>query len=114
MPLLSKVDRLWSVTPTVVLDIYRGNSCPGSADRCIVQRRPPRLNGLGWRQGNVVGIYIHGLLDNGSYRQWFLEQFGWQGRAEDWGVAIDAAIDQVAALVTESGWAEQLERSMDR
>jgi adenosylcobyric acid synthase len=71
-------------------------------------------DGLGWRQGNVVGVYAHGLLDNGAYRQWFLEQFGWQGRAEDWSVAIDAAIDQVAALVTESGWAEQLERSMDR
>jgi hypothetical protein len=38
----------------------------------------------------------------------------WQGRADDWGVAIDAAIDQVAALVTESGWAEHLERSTDR
>jgi hypothetical protein len=38
----------------------------------------------------------------------------WQGRADDSGVAIDAAIDQVAALVTESGWAEHLERSTDR
>jgi hypothetical protein len=53
-------------------------------------------------------------LDLRAPPQWFLEQLGWQGRAEDWGVAIDAAIDQVAALVTESGWAEHLERSMDR
>ena len=62
----------------------------------------------------MVGVYAHGLLDNGPFRQWFLGQLGWQGRAEDWAVAIDAAIDQVAALVTESGWAEHLERSMDR
>ena len=68
-------------------------------------------DGLGWRQGNVVGVYAHGLLDNGAYRQWFLEQLGWHGHAQDWGVEIDAAIDQVAALVTESGWAEHLERS---
>jgi adenosylcobyric acid synthase len=69
-------------------------------------------DGLGWRQGNVLGVYAHGLLDNGSYRQWFLDRLGWQGRAEDWGAAIDAAINQVAALVTESGWSEQLERSL--
>ena len=60
----------------------------------------------------MVGVYAHGLMDNGAYRQWFLEQFGWHGRAEDWGVAIEAAIDEVAALVTESGWASHLERSM--
>jgi hypothetical protein len=49
-----------------------------------------------------------------AYRQGYRERLGWQGRAEDWGVAIDAAIDQVAALVTESGWAVHVERSMDR
>jgi adenosylcobyric acid synthase len=67
-------------------------------------------DGLGWRQGSVIGVYIHGLLDNGSYRQWFLEQLGWTGQADDWSVSIDAAIDQVAALVTESGWAQHLEQ----
>ena len=67
-------------------------------------------DGLGWRQGKIVGVYAHGLLDNGAFRQWFLEELGWTGRAEDWGVAIDAAINQVAALVTESGWANNLER----
>ena len=53
----------------------------------------------------MIGVYAHGLLDNGSYRQRFLRQPGWRGRAEDWTSAIDAAIDQVAALVTENGWA---------
>jgi len=89
-------------------EIHHGRTEPGAlAEQCLP-------DGLGWQQGNVVGVYAHGLLDNGAYRQWFLEQLGWHGRAEDWGVAVDAAIDQVAALVTESGWAEQLERSMDR
>ena len=69
---------------------------------------------IGAAGSSRLGVYAHGLLDNGPYRQWFLEQLGWQGRAEDWGVAVDAAIDQVAALVTESGWVEHLERSMDR
>jgi adenosylcobyric acid synthase len=85
-------------------EIHHGRTEPGAlAEEWLV-------DGLGWRQSNVVGVYAHGLFDNGSYRQWFLEQLGWQGRAEDWSVTIDAAIDQVAALVTESGWAPHLER----
>jgi adenosylcobyric acid synthase len=89
-------------------EIHHGRTEPGAlAEQWLA-------DGLGWRQGNVVGVYAHGLLDNGPYRQWFLEELGWQGRADDWSVAIDAAIDQVAALVTESGWAQQLDRSKGR
>jgi adenosylcobyric acid synthase len=83
-------------------EIHHGRTEPGTL------AEPWLADGLGWRQGNVVGVYAHGLLDNGPYRQWFLEQLGWQGQADDWSVAIDAAIDQVAALVTESGWAKHL------
>ena len=86
-------------------EIHHGRTEPGE----LVEPWLP--DGLGWRQGNVVGVYAHGLLDNGAFRQWFLEQLGWHGQAEDWGVEIDAAIDQVAALVTESGWAEHLTRT---
>jgi adenosylcobyric acid synthase len=85
-------------------EIHHGRTEAGER----VERLLP--DGLGWRQGKVVGVYAHGLLDNGAFRQWFLEELGWKGRAEDWGVAIDAAIDQVAALVTESGWAKHLDR----
>jgi adenosylcobyric acid synthase len=85
-------------------EIHHGRTEPGAlAEQWLA-------DGLGWRQGNVIGVYAHGLLDNGPYRQWFLEQLGWHGRAEDWRVTIDAAIDQVAALVTESGWAQHLAR----
>jgi adenosylcobyric acid synthase len=83
-------------------EIHHGRTEPGAR---VEQWLP---DGLGWRQGNVLGAYAHGLLDNGAFRQWFLEQFGWQGQAADWDVAIDAAIDHVAALVTESGWAAHL------
>jgi adenosylcobyric acid synthase len=85
-------------------EIHHGRTEPGPMAK---QWLP---DGLGWRQANVVGVYAHGLLDNGAFRQWFLEELGWNGRAEDWGVAINAAIDQVAALVTESGWEKHLER----
>lgn len=66
-------------------------------------------DGLGWRQGNVAGVYAHGMFDNGAFRQSFLAELGWQGHAHDWSVAIEAAIDQVGHLVVESGWAEMLD-----
>jgi adenosylcobyric acid synthase len=85
-------------------EIHHGRTEPGAfAEEWLA-------DGLGWRQGDVLGVYAHGLLDNGSYRQWFLERLGWRGQAEDWAIAIDVAIDQVAALVTESGWAQHLDR----
>jgi adenosylcobyric acid synthase len=94
----------WGEDSIVGYEIHHGRTETGAL------AEPWLPGGLGWRQDNVVGVYVHGLLDNGSYRQWFLEQLGWQGSADDWSVAIDAAIDQAAALVTESGWAQRLGR----
>ena len=83
-------------------EIHHGRTDAGD------QAEPLLPDGLGWRQGSVVGVYLHGLLDNGPYRQWFLKELGWTGQADDWSVVIDATIDQVAGLVTESGWASHL------
>jgi adenosylcobyric acid synthase len=85
-------------------EIHHGRTEAGSL------AEPWLPDGLGWRQGSVLGVYVHGLLDNSSYRQWFLERLGWRGRAHDWGIEIEATIDQIAALVTESGWADHLDR----
>jgi adenosylcobyric acid synthase len=62
--------------------------------------------GLGWQQGNVRGVYLHGLLENIAYRQHFLEQLGWQGRTEDWHSRLEAEIERAAGLIRESGWFE--------
>lgn len=60
--------------------------------------------GLGWQQGNVWGVYLHGLMEDTAYRQHFLSRLGWQGEAGDWRARVDAALDRVAAIITESGW----------
>ena len=60
--------------------------------------------GLGWQQGNVWGVYLHGLMENSAYRQHFLSRLGWQGQTEDWHAQLDAALDRVAAVIAESGW----------
>ena len=61
-------------------------------------------DGLGFAQESVRGVYLHGLLEDTAYRQAFLEELGWRGRAQDWAARLDAEIERVAALVPASGW----------
>lgn len=62
-------------------------------------------DGLGWQQGNVYGVYLHGLLENPVYRQHFLTRLGWQGQTEeDWTAIVDAELNRIAQLIPESGW----------
>src|SRR5258706_10566092 len=61
----------------------------------------PHLDeGLGWQQGAVTGVYLHGLLENTAYRQWWLEALGWRGQAQDWQARLEAELDRVASEVS--------------
>jgi adenosylcobyric acid synthase len=57
-------------------------------------------DGLGWEQANVCGVSLHGLFENTSYRQAFLERLGWRGQARDWQAHLDGELDRVAAAVS--------------
>lgn len=62
-------------------------------------------DGLGWRQDNVYGVYLHELFANPLYRQQFLARLGWQGQTEkDWTTIIDAELNRIAQLIPDSGW----------
>ena len=61
-------------------------------------------DGLGWSQGSVSGVYLHGLFENTEYRASFLSALGWRGRAEDWHARIDSELDRVAGLFGPGGW----------
>jgi adenosylcobyric acid synthase len=56
--------------------------------------------GLGWEQGVVRGVYVHGLFEDTAYRQAFLDSLGWRGVARDWRAHLDAELDAAAAAVT--------------
>ncbi|MCX6048325.1 MAG: cobyric acid synthase [Chloroflexi bacterium] len=79
-------------------EIHHGQTQAGSS----VQ--PHLADGLGWQQANIYGVYLHGLLENTQYRQWFLEQVGWRGQAEDWAALVEAELEKAAQLVTATGW----------
>ncbi len=79
-------------------EIHHGVTTPGP------MARPCLEDGLGWQQGSVLGVYLHGLLENTAYRQQFLSSLGWRGQAGDWAARMDAEIERVALLVEESGW----------
>lgn len=90
----------WDGTPLYGYEIHHGNTQAG------LRAQPFLPDGLGWRQGNVSGVYLHGLFENAVYRQHFLQRLGWGGYASgEWSATVDASINRVARLIPDSGWA---------
>ena len=83
-------------------EIHHGKTEAGTAARVHLEEN------LGWRQENVCGVYLHGLMENTAYRQHFLAGLGWKGRARDWNLRLDAEIERVTRKVEESGWFARL------
>ncbi len=61
---------------------------------------------LGWRQGKVAGVYLHGLFENRAFLAGFLQELGWQGdiNFEWWPQEVDIHIERAAGLIIKSGW----------
>lgn len=83
-------------------EIHHGRTHAGAN---VVAHLP---DGLGWRCGNVYGVYLHGLLENAVYQQWFLDQLGWRGVAQEWQRVIDRELEQVVTQVGATGWFAKL------
>jgi len=83
-------------------EIHHGRTEAGPAARVHLEEN------LGWRQENVCGVYLHGLMEDTAYRQDFLSRLGWKGKARDWKARLDAEIERVTRKVEESGWFERL------
>jgi adenosylcobyric acid synthase len=79
-------------------EIHHGRTAAGPG------AEPHLADGLGWRQGNVWGVYLHGLMENAAYRQRFLERLGWRGEAEEWPAVVDVELDRLAEVIDASHW----------
>jgi len=82
--------------PVAGYEIHHGQTRAGPL------AQPHLDEGLGWQQGTVCGVYLHGLLENTAYRQWWLERLGWQGQAQDWHARLEAELDRLAGVVEEA------------
>lgn len=73
--------------------------------RATPEVEPLLSDGLGFRNKNIMGVYLHGLFDNGNFRSWFLQQLGVQGKQQgEWLEQVDKALDSLA---------EHLEQHLD-
>jgi adenosylcobyric acid synthase len=90
---------LWSGIPLQGYEIHHGHTEAKPTAQVYL------TEGLGWRQGNVYGVYLHGLFENTVYRHHFLKQLGWRGQSrEEWSSTLDIHIERAAQLISESGW----------
>ncbi len=87
----------WAGARLLGYEIHHGRTVAGPAAR---EHLP---DGLGWEQGAVRGMYVHGLFANSAYRQAFLAALGWRGEVRDWRAHLDAELDRVAREV-EAAW----------
>ncbi len=93
-----------SETQWLAGEIVRGYEIHHGQTQAGPQAQAHLAGELGWQQANVYGVYLHGLLENTAYRQWFLDQLGWRGVAEDRAARLDAEIERAATLITSSKW----------
>jgi adenosylcobyric acid synthase len=85
-------------------DVVHGYEIHHGHTEAEPQVKPHLADNLGWQQGNVWGVYLHGIFENTAYRQTFLTRLGWQGRSRDWQTFLETEVERVARLIPESGW----------
>ncbi len=71
-------------------EIHHGETLAGGGVRAFLS------DGLGFQQGNVTGVYVHGLFDNTSFRVEWLERLGVEGSVEGWLERTNIELDKLA------------------
>jgi len=80
-------------------EMHMGRTTGEGLQRPLLRRSDGRGEGATSADGRVAGCYVHRLLDAGPARAAILGQLGVSARAEDHRVAIDAALDEIAAAL---------------
>ena len=75
-------------------EIHHGKTSADSGVKPYLKNQQSDV--IGFVQGNIAGMYAHGLFDNGVYRQEFLQKLGIAAQAGEWSEQVDAALDTLA------------------
>jgi adenosylcobyric acid synthase len=79
-------------------EIHAGSSSYGEDAESFIEQNRSVL-GVKAKTGPIYGTYVHGLFENGPFRQWFMAGVGGEAGAEDFGPKVDAALDALAAAL---------------
>ena len=82
-------------------EIHHGASTPGPGVHPFLD------DGLGYRQQNLWGTYLHNLFANTAFRQKFLAMLGWSGTSQNVDALLDAELDRMARVVEDAGLTDQ-------
>ncbi len=66
------------------------------------ETKPYLSNGLGFRRGNVTGVYLHGLFEDTVFRTDYLGALGVRASSGDWAAQLDGTLDTLADHVEAS------------
>ena len=71
-------------------EIHHGRS------RAWGETKPYLSDGLGFRRGNVTGVYLHGLFEDMAFRTDYLKVLGVQATLSDWAAQLEGTLDTLA------------------
>lgn len=74
----------------------RGYEIHHGRTKAYGRSRPYLEDDLGFIQGNILGVYVHGLFDNSGFRVDFLRRLGVSANPENWQAQVDVALDTLA------------------
>jgi adenosylcobyric acid synthase len=85
-------------------EIHHGQTTPGplvDVEFC---------DDLGWKQDNVIGVYLHGLLDDPAYRRRFLRRIGVESNSDtDRAAELNIELNRITSAVAQTGWCDHIE-----
>jgi adenosylcobyric acid synthase len=76
-------------------EIHHGRTLAGPAAQPLIS------DDLGFRQGNVSGVYLHGLFDRAPFRADLLARLGVAATDGAWGAQVEGALDSLARHLEE-------------
>ena len=96
-----KVTRLMQTTLLSTGDAVNGYEIHHGKSAAWGDTKPFLDGGLGFRRGNVTGVYLHGLFDDTAFRRSFLGELGVSSSDTDAADALDRTLDTLADHVAE-------------